>query len=353
MKTGYQGTFVMSWAQTEVDGLENAPISALGVGASWRWTGTPLRIDGPSQLLVLAKKSGETDLRRRAAHVVQKLVGVAQDPSSALGAVPVNDPALNVGFELTDGHVSFMASVVEVKNGHNLIVFVGDTPPADTDLWVVRSYMQPGQVNRLVDQPTGVICFTSGTRIRTPNGETPVEQLAVGDVVQTRDNGARKVLWIGHRRISGARLFAMPELRPVRLRAGALGSGQPDSDLVVSPKHQILVSGKHAQALFNEDEVLVSARDLVDERRVIIDRFAMEVVYYHLLLDDHQVVWANGVLAESFHPANADLGTVDPAQRAQLLDVYPELELDPMAYGAFARRRLSAGEAAILRGDVA
>ncbi|KPN63529.1 Hint domain-containing protein [Aliiroseovarius crassostreae] len=351
MKTGYRGTFVISWAQTEIDGLANAAKSVLGMGAIWRWTGAPLRVDGPQDVLRLTEASGEADLRRRAAKMVHKLVGAALVPGLSIEAAPVEDPLLNMGFKVTDGHRSFTITLIEVGPGKTpLLMFVDDVPPADTDLWVVEARLEPSTVNRLTDQPTGVICFTPGTRIRTPEGEVLVEDLREGDQIQTRDNGAQTLLWIGQRRISGARLFAMPELRPIRVRAGALSSGQPDEDLLVSPQHQLLLRGDRARDLFNSDEVLVRAQDLVDERRVIVDGSVREVTYYHLLLERHQVVWANGVAAESFHPAGTALETVEDAQRARLFEMFPALGLNPMSYGDYARRTLTKAEAAILRG---
>jgi len=354
MKTGFRGTFVISWSQTEVDGLTGAPKTALGVGASWRWKGKPVRVDGPPEVLLLEKASGEADLRRRAARAVHKLVGAALMPGRKLNEFEVDDPHLNVGFEVTDGRRSYMITVIEVSaQTAPLLMFLGDVPPSDTDLWVVQATMEASQVNRLTDQPTGVICFTPGTRIRTADGDIPVEHLNEGDRIQTRDDGSQEILWIGQRRITGARLYAMPELRPVRLRAGALGMDRPDSDLVVSPQHRMLVRGPKAQALFNTSEVLVTAQDLIDDRRVHVDHSLREVTYYHLLLERHEVVWANGLETESFHPANTALDTVEVQQRARLVEMFPELDYDPSAYGDYARRMLTRPEAAILQSDVA
>ncbi|MCI2400595.1 Hint domain-containing protein [Aliiroseovarius subalbicans] len=354
MKTGLTGTFVISWSQTEVDGLTGAPRSALGVGASWRWKGKPVRVDGPPEVLLLERASGEADLRRRAARTVHKLVGAAINPTRSLDQVEVDEPLLNVGFEVTDGRRSYTITVIDISPDQPpLLMFLGDVPPSDTDLWVVQAMMETGQVNRMTDQPTGVICFTPGTRIRTPDGEMLVEHLSEGDRIQTKDDGTQEVLWIGQRRISGARLYAMPELRPVRLRGGALGHDRPDGDLVVSPQHRMLVRGAKARALFNTDEVLVAAQDLIDDRRVHLDHSLREVTYYHLLLERHEVVWANGLETESFHPANTALETVEPDQRARLLSMFPDLDYDPSVYGDYARRMLTAPEAAILQSKVA
>jgi len=174
-----------------------------------------------------------------------------------------------------------------------------------------------------------------------------IQDLNEGDRVLTKDNGVQEIQWVGARRMSGARLFAMPDLRPVRFSAGSLGD-VPDEELLVSPQHRILLKGDAARDLFNTPEVLVAAKDLVNGKNIRVDHNVREVTYIHLLFDRHQIVWANGVETESFHPASAALSTLDVADRARLLHAHPELEHDPNTYGSFARRNLSASEAAIL-----
>ena len=66
MKTGFRGTFVISWTQTEVDGLEAAPVRALTVGAAWSWRGDAVQVDGPSGVLRLDRAEGSETLRKRA-----------------------------------------------------------------------------------------------------------------------------------------------------------------------------------------------------------------------------------------------------------------------------------------------
>ncbi len=355
METGYRGTFVISWSQTEVDGLQGAPVGALGVGSAWRWRGKALRVDGPADVLLLERGTAETDLRRRAAAMVHRLVGAALAPQGLAADIPPPDePALDRGFEVTDGSRAWLVTLVETgADTPPLLVFADALPPEGRDLWVVRAQLTPARVNRLLDQPTGVICFTPGTRIRCADGDRPVETLRPGDRIQTRDDGVQEILWTGQRRITGARLYAMPELRPLRIRPGALGDDVPDDDLVVSPRHRLLLRGARARALFNTDEVLVAAEDLLDHRTILPDHAAREVTYIHLLLERHQVIWANGVETESFHPAATPLETLEAGARARLLELFPALEYDPGAYGDFARRMLSRGEAAILRADAA
>jgi Hint domain len=353
MRTGFKGTFVISWSQTEVDGLQAAPLNVLNVGASWRWTGQAVRVDAPQSLLVLEGAEGVIDVRKRAARMVRRLIGAAIAPAhpSVLRGED-NQSDCDQSFVVTDGRRSFLATLIPVPDtAVQLVMFLGDVPPVNSDLWVVRVSIEVPQQMGSAASPGGVICFTPGTRIMTPDGTRRIEDLHPGSRIQTKDNGAQEVLWTGHRRMTGARLYAMPHLRPIRFRSGALGIDRPDEDLLVSPQHRMLVKGAAAQSLFHADEVLIAAEDLLNDGSICVDRVLREVTYVHVLLERHQIVWANGLETESFHPSNSALETIDPAQREGLLGILPDLAADPYAYGDFARRNLTSSEAAILRHD--
>ena len=356
MGTGFRGTFVISWSQTEVDGLEAAPLHALNVGAAWSWRGDAVRVDGPNGLLRLDEADGEGQLRRRAARMVRRLVGAAVTHKTRLDEVDVQDPMMESGFVVTDGAQTYSVTLIEVAPGSRpLLMFIDQLPPRNTDLWVVsHSIGQSVKTDTETDTGRGgVICFTPGTWISTPDGPRRVEELGEGDKVQTKDDGAQEILWTGRRRMSGARLFAMPYLRPIRIRTGALGIDRPDREFLVSPEHRMLIAGDVARALFNTHEVLVAARDLVNGRTITVDHALKEVTYVHVLLPRHQVIWANGVETESFHPANTALDTLAPDDRSRLLQQFALLEEDPHTYGSHARRNLSRSEAAILAHDAA
>ena len=79
------------------------------------------------------------------------------------------------------------------------------------------------------------------------------------------------------------------------------------------------------------------------------DYTVREVTYIHVLLDLHNIIWANGLETESFHPANALLGDIEAGEKLALLALLPQIATHPDAYGQHARRNLSASEAAILR----
>lgn len=354
MGTGFRGTFVISWSQTEVDGFAPDAVAQISVGAAWRWHGQPVRVDGPPELLRLENTDGHGVNRKSAARMVRRLVGAALAGRRDLGDIDVDDTLPDSSFVVTNGAQSYTVSVIELDGGAPpLLMFIDELPPQNTDLWVVHHTLEGAQAAATGPASGGVICFTPGTRIETPDGPRLVEELREGDHVQTKDNGAEQIQWIGSRRMTGARLFAMPKLRPIRITAGALGGDRPDAQLLVSPEHRMLVKGDVARALFNTPEVLISAKDLINSDSIRVDLAVREVTYVHLLLPRHQILWANGLETESFHPASTALSTLDQVDRLRLLARFPALEFEPHTYGAFARRNLSSPEAMILAHEAA
>ncbi len=147
----------------------------------------------------------------------------------------------------------------------------------------------PGSDSTLDTTDAWVICFLSGTTIATTTGDRKVEALAPGDMVLTADGGAKEVRWVG--RSTHARTFADPaRAYPVRIKQGALGENLPARDLLVSPGHAVLVRG-----------VLVQAAALVNGVSVVRETPATDMfTYYHVELDSHELLFAEGVPAESF-----------------------------------------------------
>jgi len=349
MITGSSGTFVIRWQQTEIDGVENPAGSAVREGAAWRWNGQAVRVDGPDHILLTGNADERLQLRRRVSRSLRRLMAAELNVMIPADVPIEGEPIFDEGFVVTDGRVSYAAAIVEMGPGKApLVMFSGRLPSMGTDLWVVRTIGKEAPVTRRTEFGTGVICFTEDTMIDTPDGARPVQDIREGDWVLTKDNGTQQVMWRGQRRMSGARFFAMPELRPVRIRAGAFEAGRPDRDLLVSPKHRLLVQGAMAKSLFNTEEVMVAAELLVNDHSILVDYNVAATTYHHLMMEDHQVLFANGVETESFHPASTTLDTLDAQDRDRLLGLMPGVEHDPLSYGDFARRDLSQSEAAIL-----
>lgn len=169
-----------------------------------------------------------------------------------------------------------------------------------------------------------LICFADGTMIRTPEGDRMVEDLAVGDLVETRDHGARPIRWIGSRALPKEALMAQPRLRPVVISKGALGN---ERALRVSRQHRMLVKSWRAEMLFGEAEILVKAADLIDGD-AIYQSDAEAVTYFHILFDEHEIVFAEGAESESFHPGAEALSTLDADAREELCTLFPEIEVE-------------------------
>lgn len=353
VKTGFRGAFVISWTQTELDGQRSAPVSEVGPGRSWRWSGEAVRVDGPSGVLPLGESEGEADLRRRAALTVRRILTSCDADVTKLDRVHLQEPLFDRTFEVTNGRAVWTVTLIGTGPGRKpLLMFLGEIPPRETVLWIVRDTVDAKMRHEAEAPPQGVICFTPGTMILTPTGPRDVADLREGEAVQSQDNGAVEILWLGKRHVTGARLMAMPHLTPIRLRAGALDRDVPDAGLLVSPDHRIVLRGPRARLLYNADEVLVQARDLVDDHKVIRDHSVKGVTYIHMLLPNHEIVFANSVATESFHPASAALATMQPPDQARLYDRVPEIQGNPADYGPYARRVLAESEAAILRHDL-
>lgn len=191
----------------------------------------------------------------------------------------------------------------------------------------------------LTQETTNVICFASGTLIKTLAGEVPVEALSVGARVLTMDSGFQQVRWIGSRHLTQSALAANPHLRPIRIAAGALGVNMPERDLVVSPQHRILVNSVVAERMFGDREVLVPAKHLLDHPGVEVDHTATEVTYWHFLFENHQIVFSNGMPAESLFTGPEALRSVSPKAREEILALFPELsEVNHAALPRSARR---------------
>jgi hypothetical protein len=145
------------------------------------------------------------------------------------------------------------------------------------------------------DSNVEITCFLAGTSIRTPGGEVPVECLAIGTLVLTHAGQPVPIRWIGHRAYAAPFVRANPALRPVRIAPGALAPGLPARELRLSQNH----------ALFFPDGggVLVNAGDLLNGTSITLAA-PTEVRYFHIELDRHDILLAEGAPAESFLDAD-------------------------------------------------
>ncbi|MDJ0992806.1 MAG: Hint domain-containing protein [Dinoroseobacter sp.] len=205
------------------------------------------------------------------------------------------------------------------------LAFIGEFPPIGVPLRVIGASEGPGGSSTPADDYAVPPCFTLGTLIDTPNGLCPVEDIRPGDLVRTRDAGAQRVTWAGAVALDSARLAGNPRFRPVLIKAGALGVGQPVRDMLVSRQHRIMLRDWRAELLFGSSEVLVAAVDLVNERDIVQVYDLAPVTYIHFMFDQHQIVRADGLWAESLRPGPAVLATLGRAAQEELFELFPQL----------------------------
>jgi hypothetical protein len=171
-----------------------------------------------------------------------------------------------------------------------------------------------------------IICFAAGTKIETARGQVSVEDLRVADQIRTYDHGNAPIRWIGSCRVSGPQLEAHPNLKPILIRADALGAGHPRQDLIVSPQHRVLVSSAIAMRMFGHKEVLVPANKLLPLHGVeVVSDSPNGVEYWHILFDQHEIIWSNGTPTESLFTGPEALKSVSAESRAEIQTLFPEI----------------------------
>lgn len=182
------------------------------------------------------------------------------------------------------------------------------------------------------------VSFSRGTRITMASGaQRPIEALGIGDTVLTRDDGAQEIRWIG-----ATTVRAMGEFAPVRIRAGALNNA---NDLYVRPDHRLFIYQRSDALGAGRHELLVRARHLVNGD-TIVQQDGGFVDYFQLLFDDHQIIYAEGIAAETF--------LVDTRTRPALpADLSHKLAQDLPGHSARAHLEFEVGRALLDRPDAA
>ena len=136
-----------------------------------------------------------------------------------------------------------------------------------------------------------IVCFLTGTRIATPQGETAVEDLNIGDLVQTADGKTVPVRWVGWQKVVCA-FYPPARLTPVRVRAGALGNALPHRDLVLTADHALCIDG-----------LLINAGALVNGTSIAyvpLSDLGRSYTVYHVETEGHELILAEGTAAETY-----------------------------------------------------
>ncbi|WP_120499848.1 Hint domain-containing protein [Roseovarius sp. EL26] len=178
----------------------------------------------------------------------------------------------------------------------------------------------------------GIACFASGTCIHTNCGAVDVAQLQPGSLVHCIDPPTQEITLRPLRRVLRttvdlASLRKDPKLRPITISAGALGNQLPQRDLRVSRQHRMMVSSKIAQRMFGTHQALLPAIRLTALPGIYIDETPQSVDYFHLLFDQHEVIFAEGAPTESLFTGPEALKSFSTELREEILTLFPELTI--------------------------
>jgi Ca2+-binding RTX toxin-like protein len=193
----------------------------------------------------------------------------------------------------------------------------------------------------------GIPCFTPGSIVITARGAIPVEQVRLGDMIQTADNGMKPVIWIGRRLLNRNDLLDNPHLRPIQLKPG--GIINLERSMRVSPQHRFSTKA----ALLGQDS-FVKARLLseLDPEFVIRDQSFEPICYIHLMTEEHQVIFVDGCTTETFWPGPDAIRSLCEAGRRELIELFPELLVAAAHYGAPARAQVARIYGCLARPDL-
>ena len=194
-----------------------------------------------------------------------------------------------------------------------------------------NDFLENGNTNFFVGNyaTAAPVCFVRGTKIRTLSGDISIEDLRIGQQILTLDNGYQPLRWIG-----STECHAIGNCAPILFKPYSFGNRK---GLLVSQQHRMLVTGWQAEILFGTSEVLAPAKFFVNNSS-IIRKIGGTVEYFHILFDNHQLVYANDVLTESFHPKDADGSLSSNDTLLELQSLFPELCQETLAQSRVAVR---------------
>ena len=293
-----------------------------------------LLIAGDSVQTVLVANDDSSNLFPTGSKTIDVLGNDINSTGGLLTITQINGQAVTAGSTVT------LNSGQQITlNANGTITMLGDGDVEDFAFtYTVES--STGQSDTGFVTVSSVPCFVAGTLIETEAGEVPIETLAAGDLVMTKDNGLQPLRWVGRRTVLASGDFA-----PIRIAPNTFGSHR---ELLLSPLHRVLIRDGLAELLFGEPEVLVAARDLVNDRSVRRMEGG-EVEYFHLLFDAHQVVFSEGLATESFLPGPQTAKSFEQDMVREICAIFPELDPETgEGYSPAARRTLRRFEGELL-----
>ena len=244
------------------------------------------------------------------------VIGDFDEDGSANDIAALNRNDDNVSVLLNDGSGGFGAQTTFAVGDNPYSLAVGDLDGDGVADDLAVANQSDNTVSVLIE------CFLTGTHILTDKGEVAVENLQIGDQVQTAEGQTETIKWIGKQTIETHQVKNPLRGYPVLIKAGALGNNLPSRDLYVSPDHSMFIDG-----------LLINAGALVNDLSIIKTEPDETFTYYHIELANHALLVAEGTAAESYLPQKENRAEYD--NFAEYEDLYPNgsnLMLWPMDY---------------------
>ena len=267
--------------------------------------------------------------------------------ASWAGTLPADTYEIGVAV-LNDG-----GDVIELSDGTNVAVASygsgtgGEDFGSDIDGLSIQRAPDGGMIFANTEAPTPWVtnnCLLAGTRILTAHGEQLIENLQEGEQIKTHEGALKTIKWLCIQTINIKHPVNPLRRNPVCIKKGSLGHDFPKSDLYTSPGHAMFVDG-----------LLINAGALVNGVNIISTQPIEDFKYYHIELDSHELIIAEGCPTESYLPQHEKRSDYDNAEEFNAR--YPEgskLMLWPMPYpriSATSKVPLAIKDKIIARGD--
>ena len=253
--------------------------------------------------------------------------------ANTFGGFDEGTDTLSLGDTFTDAVV--LGETQTMNGGYTATVVIDGQTNSTVDMFLEEEESQDTEVNH-INETIGVVafedglipCFTAGTMIETDTGPQLVQFLKPGDMLRTYDGDFKPVKLVLQRRLTAADLAEHPNLMPIRIDAGALGSKLPNRTMHVSPQHRMLIASRLVARTFDVPEVLMAAKHLTALPGISVDDQTDGILYVHVIMEQHEVLIADGAPSESLLPAPEALRAMLPEARAEILSLFPEIGSD-------------------------
>ena len=212
------------------------------------------------------------------------------------------------------------------------------------DRGVIQGFTRAAPAVAIFEEAFGA--FARGTLIATACGPVAVEDLHPGMMIETTDGDHKPLRWIGAMTLIPNAQRADGEREVLfRVSADAFGFGRPALDLMMGPHARYLMRSDSLRSYLGAQQALAPVAGVADGMSVIEVTPMSPVPCFHIALDQHQLIRANGITVESYHPGANTASRLMGDLRAQFLGLFPHIH-EMADFGTMCQPRLSVGDLA-------